>query len=185
MRVFALVIFSFLCLASCKSTKHPTIVTKKEAPNTRTSNKVSTNGDLEKEVIPIASSSYELASAIINNAQDYNGVRYKYGGINRKGMDCSGLVYVSFKKENVILPRISRDMAKKGKTIHRSQIKKGDLLFFKTSKKRGSINHVGLVTRTEKGKIEFIHATTSKGVITSSLTENYWNSAFVEARRVL
>lgn len=126
-----------------------------------------------------------LAVAVIENAQDYEGVRYKFGGTTRKGMDCSGLIYVSFKKENILLPRISRDMAKKGHSVRLSNVKEGDLLFFKTSKSKSTINHVGLVTESKNGSIEFIHATTSKGVITSSLKENYWNSAFVEARRIL
>ena len=122
---------------------------------------------------------------IIENAYAYNGVRYKFGGTDRKGMDCSGLIYVSFKKENILLPRISRDMAKKGLPISLKKVVEGDLLFFKTSKKRSGINHVGLVTKSKRGEIEFIHATTSNGVITSSLSETYWNAAFVEARRIL
>lgn len=165
MRVCLLMAISLTSLASCKSTKQPTIVTHKEASHTGSNSK--------------------LAVAVIENAQDYNGVRYKFGGTTRKGMDCSGLIYVSFKKENILLPRISRDMAKKGQSVRLHNVKEGDLLFFKTSKSRNTINHVGLVTSSKKGSIQFIHATTSKGVITSSLNENYWNSAFVEARRIL
>lgn len=165
MRVIALILVSFLCLASCKSAKHKKIVTTKESSSNITEN--------------------NLVSAVIENAKDYNGVRYKFGGTTRKGMDCSGLIYVSFKKENVMLPRMSRDMAKKGQAINLGNVEKGDLLFFKTSKTRNTINHVGLVTESKNGTIKFIHATTSKGVITSSLKENYWHSAFVEARRVL
>lgn len=165
MRIYILIIVSFLCFASCKSSKRTTVVTKKET----SSNAPNKN----------------LAVAVIENAQDYEGVRYKFGGTTRKGMDCSGLIYVSFKKENILLPRISRDMAKKGHYVRLSNVKEGDLLFFKTSKSKSTINHVGLVTESKNGSIEFIHATTSKGVITSSLKENYWNSAFVEARRIL
>ena len=165
MRIYILIVVSFLCFASCRSSKHATVVTKKESsPESPNSN---------------------LAVAVIENAKVYNGVRYKFGGTTRKGMDCSGLIYVSFKKENIFLPRISRDMAKKGYSVGLSNVKEGDLLFFKTSKRGNSINHVGLVTSLKNGSIEFIHATTSQGVVTSSLKENYWNSAFVEARRIL
>lgn len=165
MRSLALVLIIFISLASCKSAKRTKIVTKKETTSEKFTN--------------------TIVNAIIENAQAFNGVRYKFGGIDRKGMDCSGLVYSAYKKENILLPRVSRDMAKKGRAISLRDVEKGDLLFFKTSKKRSGINHVGLVTNAKKGAIEFIHSTTSKGVITSSLSEDFWNNSFVEARRVL
>ena len=122
---------------------------------------------------------------IIKRAQAFSGTRYKFGGTTRKGMDCSGLVYVAFQKENIVLPRVSRDMAQRGKPIKNKDIDKGDLLFFRTSKSGKRINHVGLVTKVDGDDIYFIHATTSKGVLTSNLNERYWNSAYVMARRVL
>lgn len=121
---------------------------------------------------------------IVLNALQYQGVPYKFGGTTTRGMDCSGLVYVAFKEENVALPRVSRDMAKRGKRIATNKAKEGDLVFFKTNKNRNVINHVGLVVTTKNG-IEFIHSSSSRGVIISSLTESYWKNAFVEVRRVL
>ena len=125
------------------------------------------------------------SESIVNYAKSFNGTRYKFGGITKKGMDCSGLVYVSYKKENIIMPRISRDMAKKGKRISLDKTKKGDLLFFKTNKNRNVINHVGLVVDIKQCEIMFIHSTSSKGVIISSLEEHYWKNAFVEVRKVI
>lgn len=125
------------------------------------------------------------ADRIINQAEAFAGTRYKFGGTTRKGMDCSGLVYVAFQKENIALPRVSRDMATRGKPVKKTAIKKGDLVFFKTNKNSRKINHVGLVTHVKAGVIYFIHATSSKGVITSSLDERYWKSAYSQARRVL
>lgn len=122
---------------------------------------------------------------IIKQAQAFSGTRYKFGGTTRKGMDCSGLIYVAFQKENIVLPRISRDMAQRGKPVKNKDIDKGDLLFFRTSKSSKRINHVGLVTKVDGDNIYFIHATTSKGVLTSNLNERYWNRAYVMARRVL
>ncbi len=122
---------------------------------------------------------------IVSYAKTFKGTRYKFGGTTKKGMDCSGLVYTAFGKEEIRLPRISRDMAKTGKAISLSQSTEGDLVFFKTSKSKKSINHVGLVVESRKGEILFIHSTTSKGVIISSMDEGYWKSAFVEARRVM
>ena len=122
---------------------------------------------------------------IVANALKFKGVRYRFGGTTRSGIDCSGVIYVAFGDENVHLPRVSRDMAKKGRKIALSKVKKGDLLFFRTSNRRKSINHVGLVVSHEKGEIRFVHATSSKGVIVSLLSEKYWKKAFVKATRIL
>jgi len=99
-------------------------------------------------------------------------------------MDCSGLVYTSFKGENIELPRISRDMATQGVNVELKDVIEGDLLFFKTSRKN-SINHVGLVTEINDGQVYFIHSTTQRGVIVSSLDETYWKNSFTTARRIL
>jgi len=123
------------------------------------------------------------ADKIINTALTFSGTRYKYGGTTKKGMDCSGLLYVAFGEHDISLPRVSRDMAEKGRRIKINKVVKGDLLFFKTKRGR-RINHVGMVVETDD-EIKFIHASTSRGVIVSSLREGYWNSAFVKANRVL
>ena len=127
----------------------------------------------------------EKADLIINTAMAYSGVRYRYGGTTKKGMDCSGLLYVSFGENDIPLPRISYQMADEGKKIKLNKVTKGDLLFFKTSKKGKKINHVGLVVAVDGRDIRFIHATSSRGVIVSSLQEGFWNYAFVKATRVL
>jgi cell wall-associated NlpC family hydrolase len=100
-------------------------------------------------------------------------------------MDCSGLVYVAFGENNVPLPRISHEMAETGEHVKIKDVTKGDLLFFKTSKRIKKINHVGVVVAVEDDEIKFIHASTSRGVIVSSLREGFWNYAFVKATRVL
>ncbi len=125
------------------------------------------------------------ADKVINSALTFSGAPYKFGGITKRGMDCSGLIYVAFGKHDISLPRISHNMAKEGKQIRVKDIEKGDLLFFKTSKRGKKINHVGLVVTTKNNEIKFIHASTSRGVIISSLKEGYWNYAFVKATRVL
>ncbi len=127
----------------------------------------------------------EKAENIINTAMTFTGVRYKYGGTSRKGMDCSGLLYVAFGQHNIVLPRVSYHMANEGRRIKVHNVNKGDLLFFKTSKRGKKINHVGLVVAVENDEIKFIHSTSSRGVIVSSLREGFWNYAFVKATRVL
>jgi probable lipoprotein NlpC len=76
-------------------------------------------------------------------------------------------------------------MAKRGKKVSLRNAKKGDLLFFETSKRRSRINHVGLIVSVKKNQIRFIHSTSSRGVITSSLSERYWENAFVKVKRIL
>ena len=76
-------------------------------------------------------------------------------------------------------------MAMEGQKIDVDDVQKGDLLYFKTSKSGKRINHVGLVVEVDGDDIRFIHATTSRGVLVSSLREGYWNSAFVKAMRIL
>lgn len=127
----------------------------------------------------------EKADDIIETALKYTGVRYKYGGITKRGMDCSGLLYVSFTTHDIDIPRVSHMIAKEAETIDIEKVVRGDLLFFKTNRRGKRINHVGLVVAIEGGDIRFIHSTTSRGVIVSSLEEGYWNSAFVRAARIL
>ena len=141
--------------------------------------------DITEMPVPEKETKRELrTNAIVNTALGYTGVRYKYGGTTRKGMDCSGLLYTSFGEHDLSLPRVSFDMSRKGIEVGLSQVQKGDLLFFKTSR-RGRINHVGLVVAVENGEVKFIHSTTSRGVIVSSIREGYWSNAFVKATRVL
>ena len=122
---------------------------------------------------------------VINTAMEYSGVRYKYGGTSEKGMDCSGLLYVAFRAHDIPLPRISHEMAEEGRRIRVNEVSKGDLLFFTTTRRGRKINHVGLVVAVEGDDIKFIHSTTSRGVIVSSLREGFWNYSFVKATRVL
>jgi len=168
MRRAALILLILISFISCKSKKN--IVTKKN--HTKTTKTVTFNNS-------------NIASKIINNAKQFEGVKYKYGGTTSKGMDCSGLIYTAFNKENISIPRTSKDMANQGNWVDIKKVEKGDLLFFATKKNSRKINHVGLVVSSRVGHIEFIHSTTSKGVITSSLAERYWYYAFVQARRVL
>ncbi len=165
MKKLILLIFLSTFLFSCGSSRKTATTTKVE----RTSNK----------------SNSKKTEAIVKYAKTFNGTKYKFGGTTKKGMDCSGLIYTSYKKESIMMPRISRDMATKGKRISLSKAQKGDLLFFKTNKNKNTINHVGLVVENKRGEIFFIHATSSLGVIISSLDERYWKNSFVEVRKVI
>ncbi|MFL9837226.1 NlpC/P60 family protein [Flavobacterium sp. ST-75] len=122
---------------------------------------------------------------IVNNAMDFEGVRYRTGGTTKDGMDCSGLVFTTFKIFDISLPRSSYEQAKVGEEIKLSEVKPGDLLFFKTNRRKKTINHVGLVTSVENGEILFIHSTLSLGVTISSMSEEYYTKSFAQANRIL
>lgn len=125
------------------------------------------------------------AKRIIDYAKTFDGTRYKFGGIDKRGIDCSGLIQTSFKKYNVLLPRTTADLKNAGHWVDLKNIAVGDLVFFATKKNSRTINHVGIVTNAKQGNIEFIHASSSKGVMVSALAERYWYFAYVQARRVL
>ncbi len=171
--IVLLLIFS---LSACKSKKK--IVTKKSKSS-------KTVKDTKTENSTSAINYSTAAKNVVDNAKQFDGVRYKYGGTTKKGMDCSGLVFTSFKQENISLPRTTTDLSKTGDWVDVKQVQKGDLLFFATKKNSRTINHVGIVTNSRVGNVEFIHASTSKGVMVSNLAERYWYFAFVQARRVM
>ena len=107
----------------------------------------------------------------------WKGTKYKIGGLSKDGIDCSGFVYVTFRSLGVVLPRTIESQAELGKSIGKSQLRTGDLVFFKTGI---FVRHVGVYL--ERGK--FLHASTSLGVVISELDEDYWKSTYWKAKRI-
>ncbi|MFD2552677.1 C40 family peptidase [Bizionia sediminis] len=172
MQKIVLILICFICFSACKSSKNTAYRSKKSPTSTK--------------AIGATNATYNpTAESVINYAKTFNGVKYKYGGSSKKGMDCSGLIVTSFKKEGVLLPRTTSELAVTGNWVDVKAVKKGDLLFFATKKNSRKVNHVGIVTQSRPGFVEFIHASTSKGVMLSELSERYWYFAFVQARRIL
>ena len=163
------VLFLVLIASSCKSKK--SYSSKKKQTHT-----VEVNTTAEPS---------EEAERIVKYAKTFDGTRYKYGGTTKRGMDCSGLIHTSFKEHNIDLPRTTATLQGTGSWIDLKEVNVGDLLFFSTKKNSRKVNHVGIVTTVRTGNIEFIHASSSRGVMVSSLAEKYWYFAFVQARRVL
>lgn len=134
----------------------------------------------------IANVREEKIGKVIHTARAYVGTPYKYGGTTRSGMDCSGLLLNSFKAVKLDLPRSSEAQSKIGKEIKMKDLEPGDLVFFATGKKRRQITHVGLVTeRKGKKEVKFIHASSSLGVVETNIFQEYYQSRFREARRVI
>jgi cell wall-associated NlpC family hydrolase len=111
---------------------------------------------------------------VVDYSKRYIGTPYKYGGTTSAGMDCSGLIQLSFTQYGVELPRTSRDMSKAGKKLKLKHVDVGDLVFFKISENKRDINHVGLVIKKTLETIDFIHSSSLKGVMISSFDNPFW-----------
>ncbi len=122
-------------------------------------------------------------SQILNNAKEHLGGKYVWGGTQPKGFDCSGYVQYLYKKEGMAIPRTALAQSKVGLPVNRNELKKGDLLFFLTDKKRNiPITHVGMYIGNDK----FIHAASKKkGIIISSLSKSKYNRIYVKAKRII
>lgn len=180
-------IMAVLILASCK-TKHK-VITSKSSSKTYTTKR--TVPQIRKQPIRkadpqpnVVTESTSVAKEVIRKALSFKGTKYKYGGTTRSGMDCSGLMYSSFKVVDVILPRTSFEQSKEGINISVDNTLEGDLVFFKTNGK-SRINHVGLVVSIDDANIKFVHSSSSRGVMISSLKESYWSNAYSETRRLV
>ena len=112
--------------------------------------------------------------------ESYMGVPYLYGGPGRQGIDCSGLVMVAYQRAaGVHLPHRAAKLQEMGNRISRKKLRFGDLVFFNTGSQEGL--HTGIFI----GNNRFVHASVSRGVMTSDLDENYYKTKYIGARRLL
>lgn len=134
-------------------------------------------------------SKLEVNASSSDNAKLYSecaswlGAKYQYGGTTKSGVDCSGFVYMVYKAVyGKTLTRQSAGMLNDNCTrINKSQLREGDLVFFRTDGKKSSTpNHVGIYLKENK----FIHASTSKGVVVSDLLQSYYVTNWITGGRV-
>lgn len=165
-----------------KVAKKEVVATPKKTPKKESNLSVISDQEHEDFIIETDQPSY-LVSQLINTAMENLGINYRGGGTSKEGFDCSGLMYYTFKNYDITLPRSSHEMAKIGTKLATNEIKKGDIIFFKTRGKR-VINHVGMVVEVLQDEIKFIHSSTSSGVIISSTKEPYYSKSFTQANRL-
>lgn len=115
---------------------------------------------------------------LLQHLEEWQGVPYRYGGMSRSGIDCSGFVALTFRTQfGIHLPRTTAAQIKEGKFVERTKLQAGDLVFFRPERNR---RHVGIYLSDG----EFIHSGTSLGVGKSSLDNPYWAKRYLQARRV-
>lgn len=154
MRLWLLAIVCFL-MVGCSSHRAP-------APNARLSDSIAVIAQLSDQL------------------RTWRGTPYAYGGMSRRGIDCSGFVLTTYRdKFDLQLPRITSQQAQIGTRIDKTELLPGDLVFFITGSGENGL-HVGIYDTDN----QFIHASTSKGVIRSSLDNVYWRKKFWQARRI-
>lgn len=120
----------------------------------------------------------DIKGKLYSQYKQWKGVPYSLGGLSTKGVDCSGFVYVTYRdKFGLTIPRNTKLLSRAGKEISRTELRSGDLVFFKTGFKA---RHVGIYI--EDGK--FVHASSDLGVVISSLNDYYWKDKYWRSRRI-
>jgi hypothetical protein len=121
----------------------------------------------------------ETSKSEISNIKLYSfidnwyGTKYKYGGMSKSGVDCSGFCNVLYKEVyNKSIKRTTSDLYKDINKKSKRKLKEGDLVFFDIAKKKNS--HVGVYLKNNR----FVHASTSMGVLISSLDNPYYKKTY-------
>jgi len=118
---------------------------------------------------------------LIETIDNWYGVRYKYGGETRKGIDCSAFTQAfMLGYYDIELPRTSEEQYLDCKHIRKKKLRQGDLVFFRTRGAKGGISHVGVYLCNNK----FVHASTSSGVMISDLDEDYFKTRYAGGGRI-
>ena len=124
----------------------------------------------------------EQRTLFLEQCKQYLGTPYKYGGISKTGMDCSGFIFTSAKQSlGIKLPRRAEDLYNATERLEKEQLQPGDFLFFKAA---NTVNHAAVYL----GDDEFIHSASDgpkTGVIISKLSDSYWNTTFVGCGKFL
>lgn len=164
-----MVILVSLIMASCHSSKKVSRPTGGKTPS-------------RQELLASLGNVSKKQRQIVEEAFTWMGTPYLYAGVEKgKGVDCSGMVLRVYQDVcGVKLPRNSAKQAEFCKKIKAKDVRTGDLVFFATGKDKGRISHVGIMLNSE----DFIHASSSKGVVISKVSTPYYVRTFRQYGRV-
>lgn len=154
---------AFICLilAGCSST--PSIVSPSDTNDFKDTNLATSNG---------------IRNKLLTQHREWKGAPYRYGGLNKRGVDCSGFVHLTYlNKFGITIPRTTIQQSRTGREISQKQLVAGDLVFFRTGLAK---QHVGIYM----GKRKFLHASTSRGVTISNMDNVYWRDKYWKSQRI-
>lgn len=123
---------------------------------------------------------FSRAHDLLLQAFALTGIKYRYGGESpASGFDCSGFVRYVFGQLGTVLPRNASEISHLGRSVERSQLQPGDLVFFNTL--RRPFSHVGIYL----GDHRFIHAPSRGGTVEIvNMSQRYWEGRYNGARRL-
>jgi len=122
--------------------------------------------------------SNQLERQLMTFHQEWRGTPYRLGGMSKRGVDCSGFVYLAYQELlRQTIPRTTAEQVNSGVKVSKERLKAGDLVFFKTG---WATRHVGIYLSDSK----FLHASTSQGVMISTLENSYWKRKYWLSRRL-
>ena len=160
--------------ASCHGPKHAVSTSGEKTTDTRPTGTATSKASRDEP-------DRVVADRIVSEAYNWIGTPYKYGGQSKRGTDSSGLVVEVYSKvAGLKLPRSSREQQAWCRPISRGNLCAGDLVFFASKAGGSRVGHVGICI----GDNRIIHASASRGVIVSNLSEDYYRRHYHSSGRV-
>jgi cell wall-associated NlpC family hydrolase len=171
------ILISTLVLVSCTSSPRFSAVKSKQENRSRNLTRESARSINKSRSYKAPEKLSDFDDLLIKEAQKWLGTPYQYGGIDFNGIDCSAFVQNVMKSVGIDVPRTAAQQYEFSYSLPLSKAKLGDLVFFKEKSK---VSHVGIYLGGDK----FVHSSTSKGVIYSSLNDSWYQDNFYKVGRV-
>lgn len=181
---FFLSVLLIALLSSCSShvrfasQKQSTPASKKNTTQSKSVSESVSQGQIGHLNFPNRDDENEMGNLIVSEAFSWLGTPYRYGGDDRSGIDCSGLVAQVYGAIGINVPRTSRTQYENSERVKTDNLQQGDLIFFSNG---AIVNHVGIYI----GNGEMIHASSSRGVIKQAVADEYYTRRFAGVGRVI